>query len=88
MCLETLSADIKIVDSIQYKTFQKRGGRKMGSLVYVPDPVAAILLDLITEEEWVRVEIGTLGVGVGVSTSRSLAEFNMEVIKTPAMQPG
>lgn len=36
----------------------------------------------------VRVEIGTLGVGVGVSTSRSLTEFNMEVIKTPAMQPG
>lgn len=35
-----------------------------------------------------RVEIGTLEVGVGVSTSRSLTEFNMEVIKTPAMQPG
>lgn len=52
MCLQTLSADIKIVDSIQYKTFQKRGGSKMWSLVYVPDPVAAILLDSITEEEW------------------------------------
>lgn len=33
MCLKTLLADIKIVDSIQYKTFQKREGSKYVALL-------------------------------------------------------